>query len=132
MVTKRRTKTKKEISKKSTKKDEIMEDSIVIENLPKSVLIEEDLKRLEGKDKGSISVTHEKEIPMFYKKYVFKCMKCIKEFDHRVYIPSIRQDVRCPICGERHTINMTPVSGEYKVKFSKNLRVSKSKEKGQK
>ncbi len=100
------------------------EEVIKIEELPKSVVVEEDMKSIEEKKgTGSLADAHVKKIPTFYKRYALKCMKCVKKFEHKAHIPSVKQRVKCPECGELHLIEITPISGEYKIKIPKTLKV---------
>ncbi|MEA1924364.1 MAG: hypothetical protein U9M95_00685 [Candidatus Altiarchaeota archaeon] len=99
-------------------------DVIKIEELPKSVVVEEDMISIEEKtDTGSLASAHVKKTPTFYKKYAMKCMKCVKNFEHKAHIPSVKQRVKCPECGEVHLIEIIPVSGEYEIRIPKTLRV---------
>ena len=86
--------------------------------------MEEDIKSIEEKTgTGSLASAHVKKTPTFYKRYALKCMKCVKNFKHTAHIPSVKQRVACPECGEVHVIEIIPVSGEYKIKIPKTLKV---------
>ncbi len=124
-------KTGKKEPKSTGKEKSGKEEVIKIEELPKSVVVEEDMKPLEEKTAtGSLADVHVKKIPPFYKRYALKCMRCVKDFEHKAYIPSVKQRVKCPECGEVHVIEIIPVSGEYRIKIPKTLRVLGRRNKG--
>ena len=95
------------------------EEIIKIEVPGKSIIVEEDLKRLErrsrmGKPPGKET---ERESGIFYKKFVFRCRKCMEEFEHTPHIAPIEHEISCPKCDEKHVLEITPMSGHYNVKF---------------
>jgi len=118
-------KTTKKVAVKEApkKKDRGLEDLVKIKDLPRSTLVNEDLERIEMKYSLPDSSAHGGEIPAYYKKYVLKCTKCIRDFEHTVHIPVIRQRIGCPVCGETHILEITPVSGEYMIRFSEGVEV---------
>ncbi len=113
--TKKTSKTAKKTAKKS-----VREDIIKLKELPKSVLVEEDLRKLEMKHEALFTGRRR---PAYYLKYVLRCTKCIEDFEHSAHIPTIRQSVDCPVCGEAHAMEIIPVSGEYQVKLTDNLEI---------
>ncbi|OYT27412.1 MAG: hypothetical protein B6U97_01795 [Candidatus Altiarchaeales archaeon ex4484_96] len=134
MAAKKKKKSEKKVSSnKTAKKPEAKtkaptktkkKDVIKIEQLPKSIIVEEDLKSMEEKTgSGSIGGAYTKKAPSFYRKYALKCMKCVNEFEHKTRIPFVKQKVKCPECGEIHIIELQPISGRYRIRLPKTLKV---------
>ncbi|HDN83312.1 MAG TPA: hypothetical protein ENG50_02995 [Candidatus Altiarchaeales archaeon] len=126
---------KKEKSvKKVEKKGKSQE--IIITDLKKSVLMEEEFQKLEKQKKiPEVEVKHEeskKTVPLFYKNFVMRCKKCIEEFKHKAYVPTIEQKVKCPKCNEVHVIRIVPEGGIFKVEFPEHLEVVLEKKENQK
>ena len=139
MTSKRKTKEEvtgkdpKEKAKKKEKKEPSPEkEGITIKKLGRSTLVEEDLQHTERrlKHKEPEHLKGEREPRLFYRKFVFKCGKCVHEFEHEATIPIIEHKVVCPKCGEEHIIRVVPVAKHYELKLPKELTaVREAKEK---
>lgn len=114
---------KKIIKKLATPK----KGEVKIKQLGRSTLIEEDLQNTEKK-LGYSRPEHlmgEREPKLFYRKFVFKCGKCIHEFEHEATIPIIEHKVVCPKCSEEHIVRIIPVARHYELKMPEKLKVVK-------
>ena len=116
---------KKRQSKKRPSTEKRTPDSeIVIKSLGRSILVEEDLQKLERKAKLSEMEKHKKRMPrLFYRNFVYRCEKCISEFEHKTIVPIVEHEVVCPECGEVHIIKIVPVSRHYELRLPKGLRI---------
>ncbi|HDH41295.1 MAG TPA: zinc ribbon domain-containing protein [Candidatus Altiarchaeales archaeon] len=132
-------KTKEEVRKgpkegaKKEKKEPSEKEGIMIKKLGRSTLVEEDLQHIERRleHKEPEHLRKEREPRLFYRKFVFRCGKCIHEFEHETTIPIIEHKVVCPKCGEEHVIRVVPVARHYELKLPERLTVVKeAKEKG--
>jgi Zn finger protein HypA/HybF involved in hydrogenase expression len=123
MVSKRKStgKVKKKVATKEKKK------VVRIKDLGKSMLVEDDLKATERKlrFKEPEHLKEERQPRLFYRKFVFRCEKCVHEFEHESTIPIIEHIVTCPSCREEHRIRVIPVSKYYEIKLPKNLKALK-------
>ena len=95
------------------------------ESRGKSILIEQDIKRLKEKlnfgrlqSAGSGSSSR-----IFHRDFVFRCGKCVGEFKHTAKISVIDHKVVCPKCSEEHLLQITPKAGDYKVKLPKSMKL---------
>jgi DNA-directed RNA polymerase subunit RPC12/RpoP len=126
MATKNKTSGKVASKSKITKKASAPKKSdVAVKVLGKSTLIEEDLQATE-KQLGDCSEPEkekgEHKPQLFYRNFVFKCGKCIKDFKHEAAIPIIEHPVVCPTCNEVHLIRVIPVTRHYELKLPKNLK----------
>ena len=133
MVTK--TKAKKTMRKKAMKRDlkkgpvkrriakkEPVKKKVELKILGKSVLVDEDLKKRDHRLGLRAPKANKGEIPSFYRKFAFKCGKCVSEFKHTAEIPVIEQRVKCPECNEIHIIRIIPIGGQYEVKLPRSIK----------
>ena len=100
---------------------------ILIKNLGKSTLVEEDLQHTE---KGLVheepmELKNNKTPKLFYRNFVFKCNKCVSEFEHEATIPIIEHEITCPVCKEVHVVRVVPVTRHYEFKMPEDLKVIK-------
>jgi Zn finger protein HypA/HybF involved in hydrogenase expression len=97
---------------------------VKVKVLGKSTLIEEDLQATEKKLDyvEPETLKGERKPQLFYRNFVFKCGKCIKDFKHETAIPIIEHQVVCPTCNEVHLIRVIPVARHYELKLPKNLK----------
>ncbi len=107
-------KTKKKAVKSTENK------GVMIKDLGESILIEEDLQVAE---KNLVHVEPEqlkgeRNPKLFYRNFVFKCNKCVHEFEHEAAIPIIEHKIVCPKCNKEHIIRIVPVSKQYTIKTS--------------
>ncbi|RLI92271.1 MAG: hypothetical protein DRO89_02410 [Candidatus Altiarchaeales archaeon] len=122
-------KTKEEVGKepkegaRKEKKEPSEKEEIIIKKLGRSILVEEDLQRTEKrlKHKEPEHLREEREPRLFYRKFVFRCGKCIHEFEHETTIPIIEHKVVCPKCGEEHIIRVVPATRHYELKLPEGL-----------
>ena len=98
----------------------------LLESRHRSILIEEDLRKLRARLNVELPPTASPTNPaVFYKSFVFECGKCVKEFHHRTEIGSIYHKVVCPKCNEEHILQFKPKITDYEVKIPKSIRVLK-------
>ncbi len=93
-----------------------------IGELGKSTVVEKDLRRLEWEK--TVGGKKKKEC-LFYRNFVFKCGKCIHEFEHTTEIGEIEHKVICPECDEEHILRIRPVSKNYDVKIPRTVELVK-------
>lgn len=115
-----RKKTKKRVTKKKPGKKPVKKN-VELKVLGRSVLVDEDLKRKEHRMGLRAPKSSRGEIPSFYRKFVFKCGKCVSDFKHTARIPVIEQEVECPECKEVHIIRIIPISGHYEVRLPRSI-----------
>ena len=96
--------------------------SVELKVLGKSVLVDEDLKKRDYRLGLRAPKAKKGEIPSFYRKFAFKCGKCVSEFKHTAKIPIIEQGVKCPECNEIHVIRIIPIGGHYEVKLPRSIK----------
>jgi Zn finger protein HypA/HybF involved in hydrogenase expression len=98
-------------------------EEITLKDLGRSKLVDEDLKCIEHKIMFREPEHQEggKKPGLFYRKFVFRCEKCIHEFEHEVVIPGIKLKVTCPKCSEEHTVGVVPAAGHYEIRLPKEL-----------
>ncbi|MBN2014803.1 MAG: zinc ribbon domain-containing protein [Candidatus Altiarchaeota archaeon] len=96
---------------------------VLVKQLGRSTLVEEDLQHTEHglTHKEPEHLTGEREPKLFYRKFVFRCGKCVHEFEHEATIPIIEHKVVCPKCSEEHIIRVIPVARHYELKMPKDL-----------
>jgi len=131
MASKRKTKEKiaekKEPKEKARKKKREglfpEKKGATIKKLGRSTLVEEDLQYTESKlkHKEPEHLKEEREPRLFYRKFVFRCDKCVHEFEHEATIPIIEHKVVCPKCRKEHVIRVVPVARHYELKLPKGL-----------
>lgn len=123
-------------SKRKTRKNETVkgepeegEADIVIKELGKSTLVEADFQRMEGEleVKEPEHLKGDMRPKLFYRKFVFRCGKCIKEFEHETTIPVIEHRVVCPQCDEDYVVRVIPVARHYEFRLPPELRVMEAK-----
>ena len=113
---------KKKASKGKVKKISAGKKRVELKALGKSVLVDEDLKRMNHRLGLRAPKANKGEIPSFYRKFAFKCGKCVSEFKHTAEIPVIEQRVKCPECNEIHIIRIIPIGGHYDVKLPRSIK----------
>ncbi|MFH1403547.1 MAG: hypothetical protein ABIH11_04680 [Candidatus Altiarchaeota archaeon] len=64
----------------------------------------------------------------FYKHFVLRCMKCMKEFKHRADIEPIIKGLTCPGCDHDHSFRVTPGSRYFHIEFPDSIEVVDSDE----
>jgi len=128
MATKKKAK-KKTVKKKKpkAKKKPAKKKRVKLRILGKSVLVEDDLKKKEHKLGLRAPRAGRGEIPSFYRKFVFKCGKCVSEFEHTAKIPVIKQMVICPECNQMHAIKIRPIAGHYEIEFPRSIKEVKER-----
>ena len=98
---------------------------IIIEPLESSILVEEDLRAMEGKKERE---TPHKEPPLFYKRFVFRCKNCVEEFEHHANMHAREQNAVCPRCEKIHLVRITPFGARYEIEFPESIEVLKKGE----
>jgi rRNA maturation endonuclease Nob1 len=110
----------------------LIEKELMSSEGTRSKIVEEDLKMLEGRllhmdfekaaapEKGE---SHRKA----YRNFVFKCKKCLNEFDKMIDVPPVKKKVVCPACGRDHTLGVYPSSRFYHVYPSEYIEIRKPK-----
>jgi hypothetical protein len=92
-------------------------------SMGKSMLIEQDIKRL--KDRLYTDKPLKAGSTIFQKEFLFKCGKCVGEFKHTAKVAVIHHTVVCPKCKKEHLLQIKPHAGNYKVKLPKSIRIVK-------
>lgn len=120
-------KSKKKLKKKISDKDLMKLQKELKESRGKSILIEKDLKELRSKLglKTPIETEPKKKPYIFYRNFVFKCGKCVDEFEHTAKITAMDYKVVCPNCREEHILKIKPLAGKYDVKFPRSIKLIK-------
>ncbi len=113
---------KKKAVKRAVKKKSAKKKGVELKILGKSVLVNDDLKRRDHRLGLRAPKANKGEIPSFYRKFAFKCGKCVSEFKHTAKIPVIEQGVKCPECNEIHMIRIIPIGGHYEVKLPRSIK----------
>lgn len=93
-----------------------------IGELGKSIVVERDLRHQEW---DRIIENKKRPDDLFYRNFVFRCGKCISEFEHTAKIGEIEHKVVCPECKEEHIIKIKPLSKNYYVKIPKTIELVK-------
>jgi len=124
---KRKDKAKGVNKKKPKAKKKPAKKRVELKILGKSVLVDEDLGKREHKMGLRAPRAGKGEIPSFYRKFVFKCGKCVSEFEHTAEIPVIEQMVICPECDQIHAIRIRLITGHYEIEFPKSIREVKER-----
>ncbi|HDI73122.1 MAG: hypothetical protein DRO76_05875 [Candidatus Altiarchaeales archaeon] len=130
---KQRQRRSKKIAKKEKSETKISDKDLrklqreLRKSMGKSILIEKDINKLKRKLrlKEPVKIESKKKPSTFYRKFVFKCGKCISEFEHTARIPMIEHKVVCPKCKEEYTLKIKPLSGEYEVKVPRGVKLVK-------
>jgi len=124
MATRKRAKKaiRKKTVKRKVRKKPGGKKRVELKVLGKSVLVDEDLKRRGHRLGLSAPKAKKGDIPLFYRKFTFKCGRCVSEFKHTAEIPVIEQRVKCPECNEIHIIRIIPIGGHYDVKLPRSIK----------
>ncbi|MFH0860117.1 MAG: hypothetical protein V1921_02855 [Candidatus Altiarchaeota archaeon] len=61
----------------------------------------------------------------FYKKFVFRCLKCREDFKGEITVEPVIKSLRCPSCGKVHGIGLTPSSRYHNLSIPKSLELVK-------
>lgn len=92
----------------------------------RSILIEQDIRRL--RDRLSLSMcapSLENSPAVIHKKFLFRCGKCVGEFEHNAKIAVLDHRVVCPKCKKEHLLKLEPQQGRYKLKVPKSIKLVK-------
>lgn len=124
MVTRKKNRkpVKKRAVKRTVRKKPAGKKRVELKAIGKSVLVDEDLKKRDHRLRLMAPRANKGEIPSFYRKFAFKCGKCVSEFTHTTEIPIIEQRVKCPECNEIHIIRIIPIGGHYEVKLPRSIK----------
>ena len=105
------------------------EDTIEIETLGRSTIVDADIKRSKRRLRLEKPPANEikKGPDMFYRRFVFRCKKCMEEFKHTHDITPRQYEVTCPKCDENHALEITLTSGYYDIIFPETIEILRSK-----
>ncbi|MBN2250846.1 MAG: hypothetical protein JW724_02075 [Candidatus Altiarchaeota archaeon] len=95
------------------------------ESLGRSILIERDLRKMREKlsSLGRAESSPVAGSTLFYRNFVFKCGKCVEEFDHKANVTAIEHKVVCPKCNKEHVLLLKPAAGKMKVRLPKGIKL---------
>ena len=92
----------------------------------KSILIEQDIQKLRDKLSQNMCGLKTDDNPaVIHKKFVFRCGKCVGEFEHTAKIAVLDHKVICPKCKKEHLLELEPHQGRYRVKLPKGIKLIK-------
>ena len=92
----------------------------------KSILIEQDIQKLRDKLSLNMCGLPTKDNPaVIYKRFMFRCGKCVGEFEHNAKIAVLDHKVICPKCKKEHLLELEPHQGRYRVKLPKSIKLVK-------
>ncbi len=114
------------VKRRMAKKKSAKKKKAELKILGKSVLVEEDLRRRDHSMGLRAPRAGKGEIPVFYRKFAFRCGKCASEFKHTVEIPIIEEEVVCPECKKVHLIKIIPIGGHYEIKLPESIKEVRS------
>jgi len=77
----------------------------------KSILIEQDIQKLREKLSLSMCGISDGNPAVIHKKFLFRCGKCVGEFEHNANIAVINHKVVCPKCKKEHLLELEPRQG---------------------
>ncbi|MFZ2455365.1 MAG: hypothetical protein WAX07_02700 [Candidatus Altiarchaeia archaeon] len=90
----------------------------------KSILIEQDIRKLRDKLSLNMCGVQTTDNPaVIHKKFMFRCGKCVGEFEHNAKIAVLDHKVICPICKKEHLLELEPHQGRYRVKLPKSIKL---------
>ena len=130
-ISKKKTTTEKKTQTKIFDKDLRKLQKDLMKSREKSTLIEKDILKLKDqlRLKGPAEIVPKKkskaEPAIFYKKFIFKCGKCVGEFKHTARVPMIRYVVVCPVCKEEHVLKIKPLADGCEVKLPRSIKLIK-------
>jgi hypothetical protein len=92
----------------------------------RSILIEQDIQKLRDKLSMDMCGIQTKDNPaVIHKRFLFRCGKCVGEFEHNAKIAVLDHKVICPKCKKEHLLELEPHQGKYRVKLPKSIKLVK-------
>lgn len=90
-----------------------LDSSIVDEDIGTRKLVSMDVS-VSNRDKA-------KNLKRFYKKFVFRCMKCKENFKKEIQLKPVKKKLKCSACGKVHSIGVSPSSRYHSISIPKSL-----------
>jgi|WetSurMetagenome_2_1015567.scaffolds.fasta_scaffold133092_2 hypothetical protein len=98
----------------------------LIQTRGKSILIEQDIQKLREKLSLNMCGLQTANNPaVIHKRFLFRCGKCVGEFEHNAKIAVLDHKVICPKCKKEHLLELEPHQGKYRVKLPKGIKLVK-------
>ena len=93
----------------------------------KSILIEEDLKRMRAELNACVPYSPvKKKAEVTLRHYKFVCKTCVNPFEHKATMPVIEQRFMCPKCRKEHVLEIHPTTVKnYRILLPNTVKIRK-------